>query len=324
MKIRRAARIGVVVVAVACLTLSGARTARAQVKLQYKFPEGKTLRYRTNWNAFQTVTLMGGMEIQSRENKTVVQAQSIGKRRGDSTLPVEMKVESLHVELRVQGGIDLKFDSKKPDAKIDDPDLALLVDVYRVESTVAYTVVLDKQDQVKAVEGTEKLREKAGKLDAITRELIRGRIEADRLKTQFQQEHRNLPDAPAKPGESWERTEVIDYGGQALSFRKKYDYGGTEKRGGKTLDKITSKVLEVKCLPPDSNSASPLKVTKSDLKVESSEGMIFFDREAGYVVEARERTKIKGTMTSSGAGTDTSSPIDLTLQTNTQLQAAAK
>ncbi len=193
-----------------------------------------------------------GQELQSRENKTVLWTQSIGKRRGDSTLPVEVKVESLRVELRIQGGIDLKFDSKKPDAKIDDPDLALLMAPYKVESAASYSVVLDKEDKVKAIEGIEKLREQASKLDAIAREQIRGRIEADRLKAQFEQEHRNLPDAPAKPGESWERTEVVDYGGQPLSFRKKYEYTGTEKRGKQTLDKITSKVLEVTCLPPDS------------------------------------------------------------------------
>jgi hypothetical protein len=317
----RVCRRVVAVVAVAALMLTGAQTARAQaqVGLQYKFPEGKTLRYRTNWNAFQTVTV-GGQELQSRENKTVLWTQSVGKRRGDSTLPVEMKVESLRVDLRVQGGIDLKFDSKKPDARIDDPDLALVLDPYKVESASAYTVVLDKDDKVKAIEGMEMLREKARSLDAIAREQIRGRIEADRLKAQFEQEHRNLPDTPARPGEWWERTELIDYGAQPLSFHKKYEYAGTEKRGNRTLDKITTKVLDVQCLPPDANAATPLKITKSTLKVESSEGTILFDREAGCVVEARERTKLKGNITSSGAGTDTSSPIDLTLQTNIQLQ----
>ena len=323
MKIRRASRIGVVVVAVACLTLCGAQTACAQVKLQYKFPEGKTLRYRTNWNAYQTVTNMG-QELQSSERKTVIWTQSIGNRRSDATLPVAMKVESLHVELRIQGGIDLKFDSKKPDAKIDDPDLALVLDPYKVESATAYTVVLDKEDKVKAIEGMEALREKAGKLDAIAREQIRGRIEADRLETQFEQEHRNLPDTPTKPGQWWERTEVIDYGAQPLCFHKKYEYAGTEKRGGKTLDKIGIKVLDVTCLPPDADAATPLKITKSNLKVESSEGTILFDRERGCLVEFRERTKLKGTITSSGAGTDTSSPIDLNLQTTIQLLAGGR
>jgi hypothetical protein len=263
-----------------------------------------------------------GMEIQSRERKTVVSTQTAGKRRGDSSLPVQVKVESLRAELRLQGGIDLSFDSTRPEVKIGDPDLALLLDLYKLESQTAYTVVLDSGNTVKAIEGIEKLLERAGKLDPIARDQLRGRIEADRLKTQFEQEHRNLPDVSARTGESWERTETVDYGGPTLSFRKKYEYAGPEKKGDKTLDKITSKVLEVKIQPPETNSPSPLKVTKCDLKVESSEGTILFDREAGCVVESRERIKIKGTMTSSGSGTDTTSPIEVTLQTDTTLQPA--
>ena len=68
----------------------------------------------------------------------------------------------------------------------------------------------------------------------------------------------------------------------------------------------------------------PLKATKSDLKVESSEGTILFDREAGCLVESRTRFKVKGNITFSGEGTDTSGPIDLTVQSSTQLQTASK
>ena len=210
-----------------------------------------------------------GQEIQSRENKTVVWTQTTGKRRGDSTLPVDVKVESLKTTLRLQGGIDLTYDSSKPGGKIDEPDFAPLGDIYKLESQVAYTVLLDGQNKVKAIEGTEKLQEKAkaGKLDPIAHEQVRGLIEAGPLKAQFEQEHRNLPDGPAKTGASWERTEIVEYGGPPLSFRKKYEYTGTEKRGGKTLDKITIKVLEVKCPPQDPKTLSPLKATKSNLKV---------------------------------------------------------
>ena len=78
-----------------------------------------------------------------------------------------MKVESLRTTLRLQGGIDLSFDSSKPGGKIDEPDFASLGEIYKLESQVAYTVVLDGQNKVKAIEGTEKLREKAAKLDPI-------------------------------------------------------------------------------------------------------------------------------------------------------------
>jgi Family of unknown function (DUF6263) len=323
MRFRRGGRGGVVMVALACLAPGWSQTARAQVKLEYKFPEGKKLTYKTSWNPFQTLTL-AGQEIQSNERKTVVWTQTTGKRRGDATLPVDMRVESLKTTLRLQGGIDLSFDSSKPGGKIDDPEFAPLRDIYKLESQVAYTVVLDGQNKVKAIEGTEALRDKAARLDPIAREQVRSLIEAGPLKAQFEQEHRFLPDGPARPGESWERTETVDYGGSSLTIRKKYEYAGTEKRGDKALDKITIKVLEVKCPPPDPKSPLPLKATKSDLKVESSEGTILFDREAGRLVESRERVELTGGLTFSAQGQEQRIGFDLTLRTEVQLQSGGK
>ena len=51
---------------------------------------------------------------------------------------------------------------------------------------------------------------------------------------------------------------------------------GTEKNGDKILEKISQKVLEVK-YDTDAKEKLPLKVVKSDLKVQSSEGTILFD-----------------------------------------------
>src|SRR5262249_45089549 len=160
MKVHRAARD---VVVVACLMLSGTQAARAQVKFEHKFPEGKTLTYRTSSNSFQSLTL-GGMEIQSRERKTVVVTQAIGQRRGGRGLPVGVRVRSLRAEMGFHGGTRLTFDSTQPVPKIDDPDFAPLIELCNLESAVAYTVVLDGRNQVKAIEGTEPLREKAARL----------------------------------------------------------------------------------------------------------------------------------------------------------------
>ena len=61
----------------------------------------------------------------------------------------------------------------------------------------------------------------------------------------FKQELRHLPDVLARPGESWERTEVFNVGvGQTLTFHKKYEYVGTEKLGDKTLDRITGRATK--------------------------------------------------------------------------------
>jgi hypothetical protein len=67
-----------------------------------------------------------------------------------------------------------------------------------------------------------------------------------------------------------------------------------------------------------------LKVTKSDLKVESSAGTILFNREGGHVVSAKGKIHIKGPMTFTAAGQEIPGELDLTIETETELQPAAK
>ena len=319
MKIRRADVRVVVAIGTAWLVLSWSEMAQAQVKLEYKFPEGKKLTYKKTEKIRQVLTLMG-MEIPTQDDKIVVTSTTVGKRRPDSTRPVEEKVESLRDVLSLPGGLNVTYDSREPNTKIDTPGLAFLGEVFKLAGQINYTLVLDDQNKVKSVEGTEKLIEKADKLSPPAKDTIRSRLDPCKLKQDFEQCHQNLPDILARPGEPWERTQIHDAGsGQTFTFRKKYEYVGTEKKGDKTLDKITAKVLEVK-FGQDPESKSPLKVVKSDLKVDSSDETILFDRDEGCVVSGRSRVRLKGNMTFSGGGMELPGTIDLTLQDNTELQ----
>src|SRR5262249_46828650 len=103
-------------------------------------------------------------------------------------------------------------------------------------------------------------------------------------------------------------------------LKKKYEYAGTEKKGGKALDKITAKVLEAG-YRQDADSSSPAKLAKADVKVTSSEGTIFFDREAGRMVESHERVELTGGLTFSAQGQDQRIGFDLTLRVDVQLQS---
>lgn len=230
----------------------------------------------------------------------------------------------MKLDMSFFGGIQLNYDSTDPNAKIDNPDLAFLGDVFKMASQVTYTVVLDGRNKVKAIEGTEKLLEKVDKLDEKARGLIRSQFESDKLKAQFEQDHGNLPDVLARPGDSWERTENLEgAAGQKLSFRKKYEYTGTEKKGDRTFDKIKVKATEVK-LTQDADDAAPFKITKSDLKVNSSEGTILFDREAGCVVESQGKTQIKGSLTITAQGQELAGELELNLDIDMRLQPGAK
>jgi hypothetical protein len=319
----RGGQVGLAFLGVACLALVWTQAVQAQVKLEHKYPEGEKLTYKTTSKTHQTLTLMG-MEIETTDDRSMMVSRTTGKRRGDSTLPVERKVESLRAELSLPGGVTLKYDTTDPNAKIDNPGLAFLGDIFKLAGEVVYTIVLDDHNKVKAIEGTEKLQEKTEKLDPQARDLIRSTFESDKLKKSFEQESQILPDVLARQGEPWERTQVVEIGGgQTLTFRKKYEYLGTEKKGDKTLDKIGNKVLEVK-YNIDADSNLPLKAVKSNLKADSSEGVILFDREAGHVVSSRDKVRIKGDMTFSANGMDLPATLDLSIESEVELQPSAK
>ena len=324
MTFRRARRRLLANLGLACLAALSSQTAQAQVKLEYKFPEGQKLTYKTTSRVRQVLTFMNNQEKESVMRRTKVWTRSVGKHRGDSTLPIEEKVHSLRDEYTFPGGIKLTLDSSDPKIKIDNDELSFLGDVFNLESAIAYEVVLDKETKVKAIEGIEKLKEKTEKLDdRIAREEFQNEIGTDRLKTKFEQSIHNFPDALARTGEPWERTEILEINGKTFTVRKKYEYRGTEKKGDKTLEKVTFKVLEVK-YDQEAVDKLPVKVVKNKLKVESSEGTILFDREEGHVVSVSDKIRIKGEMTYSGGGVDQAVPLDLNFDTSTQLQPPTK
>jgi len=306
------------------LAFAWSQAAQAQVKLEYKFAEGKKLTYKSTVKTKQVLTLQG-MEIETATEQVAVSSQTSGKRRDDSNIPIEEKNESLRLELSLPGGASFTFDSSNPDAKIDNPGLAFLGEALKLASETSYTVVVDAHAKVKAIEGNEKVIEKAEKLSPQARDLIHGRMEADKLKQRFEQEHGNLPEVLARPGETWERTETLDIsGGQVLSFKKKYEYLGTEMKGNKTVDKIKTWVTEVE-LKQDPAANSPLKIVKSNIKVESSEATMLLDREEGHVVSVKGKFRLTGDkMIYSINDMEIPGALDLTMETDTELQPPAK
>lgn len=322
MKDRSSGKTGLVCLGITVLTFLFCKGVQAQVKLEYKFPEEKKLVYRTTSKLHQSLTFMG-MEVERSEDRFLVESFTTGKRRGDSTLPIAKKVESLRVEMALPDG-KLVYDTADPKATVDTPGHAFLRNMFKLAGEVAYTIVLDEHNKVKAVEGAEIFKEKIEKLDPTSQESVRDVYAAEAFKRSFEEQLQIVPDVLARPGEPWERTQVIETGdGQTLSFRKKYEYVGMEKRADKTLDKLSCKVLEVKN-NTNPNTNLPLKPTKSDLKVESSDGKILFDRDQGHLVSTTERIGIKGNITYSAGGMEVQTVVDLSIETKVELQPTSK
>lgn len=308
--------------AIAALLVATAVTpARAQVKLEHKFPEGRKLTYSSGLKIHRMLTV-AGMEFPTDVDQVVVIARTIGSRAADGSLPVREKIESFRAELTLPGNIRVAFDSKDGKLETDEKQLEFLGDVYRFIPGIEYTVVLDAQNRVKAIEGAEKIQEKAEKLDPRVRDALRSRLSAEKLRTRFEQELQILPDVLARSGEPWERTMLTEVVDMELELRQKYDYIGTVKKNDRELDQISVRTIGA-AYRDDPNSQTPSKVTKADLKVESSEGTILFDRMTGRIVSAKEKFHLKGTMTFSAQGQEFPGELDATVETNQELQIPA-
>jgi hypothetical protein len=305
--VRRAAVLSLVVCTWA------ASPAPAQVKLEYKFTEGAATTSKVDIKIHQVLTI-NGMDVETDSEQSAVSGTSIGMRSADGALPITNTIDSLRVHLSIPGAV-IDYDTADPNAKVENAQFAFLPDVMKALAGSSYTIVLDPKNQVKAVEGTEKIAERAKDLDPMAADALKGRLSVDRIKRDFEEEHGNLPTVLAREGEPWERTEVDDIGGgQTLTFRRRYEYQGTTEKDGRTLDKIAVKALEV-TYKMDENAQSAAKVTKSDLKIDSSDGSMLFDREAGRVVERKEVTRIKGDMTLKVGEMELPSKLDLTFDT---------
>ena len=241
---------------------SGHKPAQAQVKLEYKFPEGKKLTYKSTVKSKHVLTLADqAYETEQDEVDCHVNGQWAGN-AAIRTFPSRRKSNRCVLIFRSRGVSTLTFDSTNPNAKVEEPAVAFLGEVFKLAGESRLHGRARRSKKGKGDRRGRKAPGKGRQAQPAGADTIRGRLEPDKFKREFEQAHGNLPDVLARPGEAWERTEVVDIGnGQTLTFRKKYEYVGTEKKGDKTLEKITSKATDVD-LKQDPDAPGQFKVLK--------------------------------------------------------------
>jgi hypothetical protein len=298
-------------VAVLVVALLAMAPARAQVTFALKHAAGEKTQTDTDVKIAQTMTIMG-QEIQTNSEQTIVSRSANGQPRTDGKFPVEITITGVKGTV-VINGMTIAFDSEKPE-DAPDPQLKPITDSMKMLVGMSYTAVLDKAGKVAAVEGTEKAVEKASQTSPELAEATKARFSADKIKQTLNDQFARFPDAPVRPGETWTRKEVQELGmGQTLTYEKEYKYVGPAEKNGKTLDKIDVKVVSLK-YAQDPNAAGPAKVTSNNLKIDSSEGALLFDRTLGRVVDNNEKQHITGSITLSIMGQELEAGLDLTIE----------
>lgn len=288
----------------------------ADVKLQHKYPEGTKTTSQTESSTHQILTI-AGMDLETSNESFVVTESAIGKREADGTLRVESTVKRFQTQLSLPGGINVAFDSDNPDKQPDNPQLAPLFDVYRAVLKSNTILVLDKDNKIKAVEMPNSPQDAVG-------EMFKSQFGPENQKRTHEQGLQILPDSAVAVGDSWTRTNEVDFGaGQLMTFTTQYEYLGTKDVDGKLLHQIKPKPIAVE-YAQDPNSPSPLKVTESNLKVTESDGLILFDEARGQTVKNRSKLRIQGEMSFEINGQKLPGKIDLTIESNVASRPATE
>jgi hypothetical protein len=277
----------------------------AQVKLERKYVEGSKFASQSEAKTVQVLTI-AGMAFETDSKQFSITQGSVGQRSAEGDLPIVSKIENMQIDLALPGGIKLAFASTDPDKKADIPELQKLLDYWRAASKATWTMVLDRNNEVKSVD------EKQDLIDAVGEE-YKSQLSSDYRKKLLRQEFARLPDKPVSKGDTWERTAEYDLGGgQILTLQKRYEYAGTVEKDGKTYDKIVAVTTAV-TYAMDPNAKSPLKVTGSELKPTESSSEILFNRAEGYVAESQDKVRIEGSLKLTINGMELPGKLDLTI-----------
>lgn len=294
-------------IALAVLLLPSA--AWAQIKLDLKLPDGEKTTSTVKVSSKQSLTL-AGMNIDTSSEQEMVISTVNGKREADGSLRQQQKIESLKAKLSLPGGVELEFDSSKPDAPPAGTAFDVILDLIKVNAKASWTVVRGRDNRVTAIEGRDKILEG---LDEAKRAMLQKQLDPVYLRDVANKELDKLPNRPVNKGDSWEVTETLRLEqGQNMTFKTKYTYEGLADHNGRQLDKIAAETLEVS-YGIDADAALPLKVSSAELKPKSLEGVIFFDREKGNVAESRSSIQIQGKINFDINGQAVPADLDLTI-----------
>ena len=212
-------------------------------------------------------------------------------------------------------GTEYVFDSANPDKS----RAALEILRRRTKAVLRRksTTVYGKDGKVAQVEFDQDV---LNELADNVRQLVKKELDPETAKKTANEELDRLPADPVNKGNVWERTSTLNIGGgQVMTISTRYTYEGDIEKDGRTLDKISTKVLTVDyALEP--GSTLPFTVKESALKPAETKGEILFNRQKGQVVSSSSSTRIVGDMTWVIQGKEAPVKLDLKMEAGTQIQ----
>ena len=265
------------------LVAANTSTARAQQLLRLKLTPGQTF----NYQMVQT------MDQSMRHGDNAVPMAFTTKQIMDMTWTVEsvaaedavviaQKTDRIQMKMQSPQGVIMEYDT----ASEKEPEGMALTFAPMYESMVRepIRITVTSRGEVKDMKLPQGMLENMNKAVGGGQA---GNVFSEEWMKQIG-EMSVMPERPVQPGDTWTREDsrkIPGIGDQKVE--SSYRYEGSETRDGKTLEKIS---MSMRFRPVEE------KVTEKGtvgLRENETEGMTYFDAEAGHMVEAFVKLKMK-------------------------------
>lgn len=296
------------------LALLPVGTAKAQVRLQLKFPPGQSYRQVQSVTIDRSAT-EGPVTRRTRIEQRFVMEFANGQPDPEGVTPVQATTSELRMDVQGAGQQHWTFNSTQIASPSGDPQFDGLERMVHAMAGQHVTYLVDPQRRVLGVQGVETILASAP-ADAVP--LLKKRLVTHRMIARFQEDLDRLPQEPIQPGDRWQLPFRVDLSeGQELTLERHYVYMGPTQREGRTLQEI--RTTDRRVIYTVRTPGQPgISVKQSDLEVTASEGWMHFDEALGRVIDARIETTIAGDVTLCYGRSEVPSRWDLLIASRSQ------
>lgn len=280
------------------------------VTLKHAFPDGRKTVTEIETKLDQNLEINGTPQKTSNEAFVTVETAN-GTRSSDGVMTLTQTVKKMQSNLDL-GVAKINFDSENPDVAAPIPPLQPIIDAMKFGLKTPKTIKLDAKNKVTGASVPD---------DVEVPRFVEAEYKSDAMVKAMKTAMSVIPSKPISKGDAWElETEMALGQGQVMTLNRKFTYQGTVQKDGKTLHKLTSKVLKVDFDMVD--SPLPLDVKSSDLKADESEHELLFDADAGMVVQDKSKMKITGKLKFAIQGMELDANLVLNMATTSKSKVA--
>jgi len=293
------------IVCSAAILAASSATAFAQVSLEPRINENTKVRTTIEVLTDQTLTL-AGMPLKTKVEQFIITNDEIGAKQADGKVSMRGKFETMQVDMKLPGGIELNFDAGNPNTEAPIPQLSAVLKLFDAISSSTYETTFSGPGKIASI------TVQGAKYDALD-EALKKEFSSERMQQEASQALARLPSGPVKQGDTWNRTEVANLGsGQTFEIERTFEYLGMVNEGGRELDRVGMKANSV-TYNIEPNPALPLELKSSDLKITKSSGELLFDRKLGSIVKTTDSFTVEGKLTLVANGNELPGELNLTI-----------